>query len=125
MYDLLWEWRFKQRASDMESAAARSGEPVRDVDFLTEHFEARIEKLVLINMALWELLKANTELTDEDLLKKVQEIDMRDGKIDGKLQKSAKKCPDCGRVVNVKHNRCLYCGFQLPNEHGVFDPVME
>jgi NTP pyrophosphatase (non-canonical NTP hydrolase) len=75
-----------------------------------QHLEERLEKLILVNMALWEMLKERTELTELDLMNKVQEIDLRDGQADGKLERGVKKCPKCDRTMSPKHNRCLYCG---------------
>jgi predicted nucleotide-binding protein (sugar kinase/HSP70/actin superfamily) len=124
MYDFLWDFRQERRISDLESKAARAGEATTDAEYLIENFKSRIDKLVIVNMALWELLKEISDLTEEDLLKKVEEIDLSDGKLDGKVQKAVKQCPKCSRVINQKHNRCLYCGYQLPSEDGVFDQVI-
>ena len=71
---------------------------------------ANLEKSMMISEALWELLRDRAKLTDEDLHKKIYEIDMRDGVLDGKNVRKAVECPDCGRKVSARHPACIYCG---------------
>ena len=65
--------------------ASRIGQSVRtdirmetaaEVRSSTQHLEERLEKLVLVTMAMWSLLRANTEMTEDDLLKRMREIDL-------------------------------------------------
>jgi hypothetical protein len=78
--------------------------------------EHQIERLTLLNQALWELLRDRVGLTDQDFENMVREIDLRDGVPDGRITNTPMKCPQCGRVSASKHYRCLYCGleFQKP-----------
>ena len=78
--------------------------------------EERLDKLTLTCMAMWALLKECTDLTEEDLVKKLQEIDLRDGVADGKITKQIARCPKCDRVMSPKHQRCLYCGHEKLNK---------
>ncbi len=70
----------------------------------------QVERLSLLNQAMWELLRDKLGLTDADLERVANEVDMRDGVADGKMTKHAVRCPSCGRVCNSKHPKCLYCG---------------
>ena len=88
-----------QAASEADRAAAS-----------VQHLEGRLDRLLLVSMSLWELLKERTDLTEDDLLAKVQEVDLRDGRPDGKVSRTVKKCPQCKRTMSPKHQRCLYCG---------------
>jgi len=73
-----------------------------------------VDKLFLITQALWELLKKEHGYTDEVLQEKVTEIDLSDGKLDGKAQKIERPdCPSCGRKMG-RHPICLYCGATPP-----------
>lgn len=74
--------------------------------------ERRINKLELICMALWSLLRENTDLTDDDLAARVEKIDAMDGSVDGRVAKGQIKCPQCNRVMSSKHEKCMYCGFE-------------
>ena len=72
--------------------------------------EDRLDKLTLITMAVWELLREKAKLTEADLLEKVQELDLRDGVPDGKVTRGISQCPKCGRNMSPRHQRCMYCG---------------
>ena len=73
--------------------------------------ENNLAKALLINEALWELVRDKLSVTVTDFHDKLYEIDMRDGQLDGKNQRStAKECPKCRRMVSPRHTACLYCG---------------
>lgn len=76
----------------------------------------QLERLTLMNQALWELLRERLQLSDAELEQRVAEVDLRDGVADGKLTPTAVRCPSCSRVCNARHAKCLYCGqlFQKP-----------
>ena len=94
------------RAATRASSAAAA----RDVQSEVRGLEDRLDRLTLVCMALWELLKERGELTEEDLATKVREIDLRDGVADGKITKQIKHCPRCDRVMSPRHQKCMYCG---------------
>lgn len=75
-----------------------------------------VERLSLLNQAMWELLRERLRLSDDDLEKKAQEVDMRDGKPDGKMSRHPLRCPQCGRVTNSRHKKCLYCGLEFQGD---------
>ncbi len=78
--------------------------------------EHEIERLKLLNQALWELLKGKLKLSDDELVKCITDVDMRDGVADGKMTTVALKCPTCSRISSSKYWKCLYCGqeFEKP-----------
>ncbi len=71
-----------------------------------------VERLMLITEALWELLREEHGCTDEQLIAKITEIDLRDGKLDGRVSTKAqpRACPQCGRVIMRDRTQCAYCG---------------
>jgi hypothetical protein len=84
--------------------------------------EDRLERLALICMAMWSLIQSKTDLTEEDLLQRVQEIDLMDGNADGKITRQVVRCGSCNRPMSSRHTRCIYCG----SDHlaaSVFDTV--
>jgi ribosomal protein S27AE len=92
--------------------AANAAASARDAQTTASDVELRLDKLMLITMAMWELLRDNTKFTEADLLAKVQELDLRDGIPDGKITQSVRKCPQCGRTMSPRHKKCLYCGYE-------------
>ena len=97
-------------AADRAATRASSAAAARDVQSEVRGLEDRLDRLTLVCMALWELLKERGELTEEDLATKVREIDLRDGVADGKITKQIKHCPRCDRVMSPRHQKCMYCG---------------
>ena len=72
--------------------------------------QGHVERLSMVCQALWTLLRDNTDLTDEDLVARVREVDLSDGILDGKVRRTSTQCASCGRMVAARHARCLYCG---------------
>ena len=74
-----------------------------------------IERQMIISEAIWELLKEKVGLTDEDLVKKVREIDLRDGVLDGRVKPEPPiACPKCGKKMKKGSSTCIYCGSNIP-----------
>jgi hypothetical protein len=86
-------------------------------------FRDQIDRLTLINMAVWSLLKDKTGLTEKDLMDRVRQIDLTDGKEDGRVRKQLSKCPKCERTMSPRHSRCMYCGAEGLIATA-FDPVL-
>jgi hypothetical protein len=72
--------------------------------------EANLAKALLINEALWEIIKEKHQMKEEQLYEKIYEMDMRDGVLDGQNQRKKMDCPKCGRVVAPRYSACIYCG---------------
>jgi len=77
-----------------------------------KQIEERHERLALVCMALWSLLMDKTNLTEQDLMDRVRLLDNMDGVADGKATRGITKCTNCGRTLNARHNKCLYCGHE-------------
>lgn len=72
--------------------------------------------MALVMRAMWELLVERLGLTEDDLIRKVEEIDRRDGVVDGRLGRTSVACPNCKRVNLRTRELCLYCDRPLPVE---------
>lgn len=100
------------RAERALSKAQSSANAAEDALLQSRRLEARVNQLTLVNMALWSLLQEKTGLTEEDLLERVREIDLRDGVLDGRVSEDVAQCPECARTLSKRHDRCLYCGYE-------------
>jgi hypothetical protein len=116
LFDLLWiasqEGRIREAASNADSARS-SIERTRDESVETRRL---IEGLRLTCQALWEIVRSQHGLTDDVILKKIEEIDLRDGKLDGKMTASV-PCPECNHEVRANRRNCLYCGTPIASPH--------
>ena len=122
MLNLFWDLRQNYDIANARSAAEQGSAQAERARDGIRLLEEQVDKLALVNMALWTLLKENTNLTDEDLNQRVQDIDLSDGELDGKVRGGVSNCPQCERTMSQKHNRCLYCGFE-PEGKTAFDAV--
>ncbi|HTJ79295.1 MAG TPA: hypothetical protein VL357_09890 [Rariglobus sp.] len=77
-----------------------------DIDELKE----RVTRLSLICEALWEILKEKNALPADLLNLKVAEIDLTDGKLNGRKANTISTCRKCNRVLSPNRQTCLYCG---------------
>lgn len=88
-------------------ARTSAREAMREVEELRQD----VDRLLLINEALWRIVRERLELTDEDLVHRIQDIDLEDGRLDGRKAPSPPRpCPHCQRMLSKHKPRCLYCG---------------
>ena len=108
-------YRLSSMAADSATHdAARANRRVRDVRQHVRMLEANLAKALMINEALWEIIKERHNLNEDHLNEKLYQIDMRDGQLDGKNQRSEPiKCPKCKRPVSSRHPACIYCGHEI------------
>ena len=111
---LFWTTRQTDRIIDQATDAviAATRPPQRQSD--QGDADERLDQLLLVCAAMWELIREKTNLTEEDLINRVAMLDARDGVADGKMTRTPQKCPKCNRVLSPKHARCLYCGAPVP-----------
>ena len=107
---------YSQAATVQAQADANNAQAsAREAKTETELLRHDIDRLLLITEALWNFLKKEHGYTDEALANAVKEIDLRDGRLDGRAEPvKPAPCPRCGRINSAKFARCLYCGESLP-----------
>ena len=72
--------------------------------------EDRLESALLVCEAMWSLLRDKVGVTDEDLVQRINDIDLSDGTLDGKVRKTPVSCPKCSRTIARRMPQCMYCG---------------
>ncbi len=107
---MLWEAYQQTRIAGAESAAESAESKAERSARAVEDLQRQVERLSLACQALWELLRECSDLTEEDLERRIFEIDGRDGCVDGKIGMQPVDCPACGRKTNPKRNSCIFCG---------------
>ena len=96
----------------IDNASVPAPEAARGID--PAEAQERMDQLLLVCAAMWELLSEKTGLTENDLATRIAEIDARDGVADGKMTYTPVKCPQCQRTIFPKQQKCLYCGAARP-----------
>lgn len=75
--------------------------------------EDNLARTLMVCEAMWEILRDEHGYSDEKLQAKIEEIDLRDGVLDGKNKQETNLCKSCGRKSSPRHEACLYCGKPL------------
>ena len=122
MFELFWELNQQRRIGEIQADARNTEGKARDLSREVETMRQAIEKLALVNAAMWSLLQEKTGLKDEQLLNRMQEIDLQDGVADGRISRQkAMQCAKCQRPMSRTHERCMYCGAYNPGSKNAFD----
>lgn len=116
LFDIYQQGKITEAKQQAEKAANKADRFSDEIKSL----ERRLDRLTLATQALWEMLRDAGHHSEEELVAKMQEIDLRDGSADGKISRTVKVCAVCGRNSNSKRLECLYCGAPLGNPN-VFD----
>lgn len=111
-----WIWEAFQQRSINENRK-RGGEAqvganaaLRSINELEE----KVDRLSLLCHALFEELERTTGFSESQLKEKMTQIDLRDGRLDGKYDPVlGSDCPDCGRQVKKTRSNCFWCGASL------------
>jgi hypothetical protein len=99
--------------TSLEAGQARAD--AKEAQTSVELMRHDIDRLLMVTEALWLFIKTQHNYTDEDLVKLITEIDMRDGMLDGKSAKTGPVlCPGCNRANSGKRPVCIYCGKPIP-----------
>lgn len=99
-----------QRANSAVSSAQRAaGESWEKA----EHAEEKVQRLALLCQAMWELLSEHANVSNNDLVRKVLEVDRRDGNEDNKMRPRVIDCPKCRNKVSTRRPKCVICGSVL------------
>lgn len=96
-----------------QSRANRAAQVASEASTSVKELQRQLERMSLLNQALWELVRERLNLRDADLERMAQEIDLRDGVKDGRITPMAVRCPTCKRVNNTRHKKCIYCSTEF------------
>lgn len=84
-------------------------------------YRHHIDRLELVCEALVGLLEHHAVINREELILKIQRLDLSDGIEDEKIDYSSllekHKCPFCLHPINPRRERCIYCFAPLQKEN--------
>jgi len=101
--------------STAASEAASATRSVRELD-------DRIDRLILVCRAMWELMREKGVAKEEELVMKMAILDAADGVADGKQTAKIRKCAKCDRTLPNRTSKCLYCQAENTPE-SVFESI--
>ena len=108
--DLFDLWQ-NMRIDRVSHAADDAAGPARAASGKQAFTEKEVARLALITQAMWTLVKERTGLTDDDLMAAMAELDLADGRADGRKRPAGPiDCPKCGRTNSRNRDFCIYCG---------------
>jgi len=126
---MAWDLRQNSQKKGLDNEIIASRTDTQQVlEKITHSLDDRFSRLSLICEAMWQLIKEQTELNEEDLRKRIVELDLQDGQLDGRLNRAASQglpqiCPECGARVSRKYNRCQFCGYQSKKKLSPFETL--
>lgn len=107
--NMFQDLRISKNSVEGSQTKIRSYQNEAHVDTLSE----KIDQLYIMNLAALELLN-ELGISQKQIMEKIEEIDLRDGKADGKLAQPT-ECSDCGHRISKRRTNCFYCGAKINN----------
>ncbi len=107
---------YQDLQGEIELSASQRSHQLPNYQHRLRQIETELDRLCVLNQALWELIRERLNLRDEDLARFVEAIEERQGASGRKRGDRPLRCPSCSRVSNSRYQRCLYCGqeFERP-----------
>ena len=116
---MYWELYQQSVIRQAQSAADRASSRSDQVEIQLRQLESKVNSLALACQSLWEIVQEHTDINRDQLIAKMEEIDLRDGVKDGRITPKAKPCSKCGRQTSKRRPKCIYCGTEI-EVSGVF-----
>ena len=78
----------------------------------TEDLVARVDRLTLVVQAMWSMLEEDGR-TEEELLERINALDLEDGNEDGVRVPPPRVCENCNAKVAAALSTCQFCGSDM------------
>lgn len=95
-------------SDDIEKKVLQSGTTLLDLQAAVKQLQARTDRQSLVIGVLKDMLLAQGGISEDEFLERLE--------LAARQKVDDKKCRKCGKAMNPKHNRCLYCGEQRQAE---------
>lgn len=113
---MLWDILQQYQIGDAQDRSKRAARSANEAQSDATDIRRSVDTLALACQAMWELVRERDGLTDQMLLARMREIDLRDGIADGKISVGPATCPSCRRTTSARSGRCVFCGADLPTQ---------
>ncbi|HWL08881.1 MAG TPA: hypothetical protein VNQ76_10770 [Planctomicrobium sp.] len=125
LWNLIQQAQIERARATSQNAKSTARDAQSEIRFLKDRvhdLELSLDRLSLATMAIAEILRDRSHITEEEIEAKIEEIDLRDGKLDGRLREPVTTCTSCDRTNPARRSQCLYCGESLPVRSTIFSP---
>src|SRR5262245_56366361 len=95
-------------ADEVEKRIRQSGSESIEVQAALKQLSARLDRHSLVIGVLKDMLLAQGGMNEDEFLERLENA--------ARQKANDRKCRKCGKAMNPKHNRCLYCGEQRATE---------
>lgn len=116
---LLNEFSQHWQLSGMREDVRWQGEKVESINTDLLDLEKLVARTQLAVEAMAEIMQSRLGIEHQEIINKMLEIDMRDGKHDGRITPVAVSCEKCQRPIPVNSPKCIYCGQLREDDHRV------
>ena len=110
MFGFLWDLHQQNRLRALDLESSRARQDSRSGLQAAEELRAKLDRLELLCAAMGSLLQEHTGITGVQIEERIRELDMQDGRLDGRMPTVAKTCLTCGRAISGDRGWCMYCG---------------
>lgn len=107
---MFWGMRASMAATAASGEATSARSDARAAARNVRTVEARLDRVLLTCEAMWTILRDKLGVTDMELIERMNDIDLSDGQLDGKVHKPPLACPKCNRTISAHLPKCMYCG---------------
>lgn len=109
---LLWGYKDTEQKQRIEALERRTRQDLTDLE-RTRNLEWRVENLILLNQAMWNLVRDKVGVTEEELINEFERLDLADGKADGRMSpifdNKPWKCEGCQKDNSPRFTSCVRC----------------
>lgn len=107
---LFWEIHQQRQIGKARAAAGAAQSAASSARSEQAELRRQIDKTMMVLEAVWSLCREAHGWSDEQLVDRVTQIDLRDGQLDGKVRRVARPCPHCGKAIGADRSHCMWCG---------------
>jgi hypothetical protein len=100
----------RPRVNELEVSLSESRQKVAELERVVQCLERRVEKHARVLEVLQGLVTETHGMTEAELLGRVRQVET------ARTTAPLKTCLHCGKALNKKDNRCIYCGEVRPVE---------
>lgn len=107
---LLRDFSQDTRITSLHGDVRWQGEKVESINMDLADLEKLVVRMQLAVEAMAEILQSRMGIENREIIDKMVEIDLRDGKHDGRITPAAVTCEKCQRPSPANSPKCIYCG---------------